>query len=54
MLYGQSSHSTNSSLTDVQNTITVTMLGDALQTVNARMLRSDAMTRTNDSVVKSH
>ena len=53
MLYGHSSHSITSSLTDVQNTITVTMLGYALQTVNVRMLGSGAMTRADESVVQS-
>ena len=37
----------------MQNSITVTMLGDALHTVNAMMLGRDAMTGTNDSVVQS-
>ena len=53
MLYIQSSHDTTSSWTNVQNPFTFTKLGDALQTMNARMLGSDAMTRTNDSVVQS-
>ena len=39
--------------TDVQNSIMVTMLGDALQTVNAGMQHSDPATRTNDSIVQS-
>ena len=53
MLYSQSSHGTTSSSTNIQNRVTVTMLGHALQTVNARMLGSHAMTRTNDSVIQS-
>ena len=53
MLYIQSSHDTTFNWTYVQNTITFTKLGDALQTMNARMLGSDAMTRTNDGVVQS-
>ena len=51
-IYGQSSCGTTSRLTDGQNSITATMLGDALQTVNARIQGSDPVTRTNDSVVQ--
>ena len=49
----QSSHRSTSILTDISSIIMVTMLGDTLHSVNARMLGSDAMTRTNDSVVQS-
>ena len=49
-LYGQSSGGTSSRLTNAQNKIMVTMLGDALQTANAEMQGSYAMSRTNDSV----
>ena len=54
IIYGQSSCDTTSSVTDVQNRIMVTMLGDALQTVNAGMQDSDAVTRPNNSVIQSH
>ena len=50
ILYGQSSCGTTSRMTDAQNTIMVTMLGDA---VNAGMQGSYGMARTNDSVVQS-
>ena len=49
----QSGCGTTSRLADAQNSITVTMLGDALQTVNARMQGSDPVTRAKDSVVQS-
>ena len=39
--------------TDVQNSNMVTMLGDALWTVNAGMQHSDPVTRANDSIVQS-
>ena len=52
-LYNQCSCGTTSGVTDVQNSITVTMLGDALQTVNAGMQHSDPVTRANDSIVQS-
>ena len=53
ILYGQSSCGTTSSVTNAQNTIMVTMLGDALQTVNVGMQGSHRMARTNDSFVQS-
>ena len=53
IIYGQSRCCTTSSVTVVQKMITVTMLGDALQAVNAGMQGSDAVTRTNDSVIQS-
>ena len=53
MIYGPSGCGTTPRLADAQNSITVTMLGDALQTVNARMQGSDPVTRANDSVVQS-
>ena len=48
IIYSQSSCGTTSSVTDVQNMFMVTMLCDALQTVNAGMQGSDAVKRTND------
>ena len=53
MIHGQSGCGTTSRLAKAQNSITVTMLGDALQTVNARMQGSDPVTRANDGVVQS-
>ena len=41
IIYGQSSCCTTSIVTDVQNMIRVTMLGDALQAVNAGIQGSD-------------
>ena len=53
MIYGQSGCGTTPMLAYAQSSITVSMLGDALQTVNARMQGSDPVTRANDSVVQS-
>ena len=52
-LYGQSSGGPAFRLTDAQNTIMVTMLGDALQTVNVGMQGSYTISRTNYSVFQS-
>ena len=53
MIYGQSGCGTTPRLADAQNSITVTMLGDALQAVNARMQGSDSVTKVKDSVGQS-
>ena len=53
MAYGQSSNGTTSSWTDAQNAITVNMLGDALQTVNARVLSGNVAARVTNSGVHS-
>ena len=50
-LWNQCSCGTTSGGTYVQNSIMVTMLGDALWTVNAGMQHSDPATRVNDSIV---
>ena len=52
-LWNQCSCDPMSSGTDVQNSFMVTMLGDALQTVNAGMQHSDPVTKANDSIVQS-
>ena len=52
-LWNQCSCGTMSGGTDVQNSIMVTMLGDALQTVKAGMQHSDPVTRADDSIVQS-
>ena len=52
-LYDQSSGGTTSRLTDAHNKITVTMLGDAYETVNAGIQGSYTMSRTNVHVFQS-
>ena len=51
--WNQRSCDTMSGGTDVQNSIMVAMLGEALQTMNAGMQHSDPATRANDSIVQS-
>ena len=52
-LYNQHICGITSGVTDVQNSIMVTMLSDALQTVKTGMQHSDPVTRVNDSIVQS-